>query len=272
MSQVPQYSTLALCLDEQVLDICLNRPTSANALNAEMWVELQQAFEWADATPEVRVVILSGEGKHFCAGIDLSMFGDIHSDHKDPAVAAEHFIAHVRGLQRNLQSLQACRKPVLAAIHGACVGAGIDMVCYADMRYCDEGTSFCVKEIDIGIVADVGTLQNMPSLMPEGLVRELAYTGRKMFAAEAQRAGFVNEVYPDREAMMAGVRQIAKTIASKAPLAMRGTKQVITYTRDHSVEEGLEYVALWNAAMMSRVEVQESMTATLEKRAANFDD
>ena len=272
MAQVPQYSTLALCLDGHVLDICLNRPSSANALNAEMWVELQQAFEWADATPEVRVVILSGEGKHFCAGIDLSMFGAIHAEHADPAIVAEQFVAHVRGLQRNLQSLQACRKPVLAAIHGACVGAGIDMVCYADMRYSEASAKFCVKEIDIGIVADVGTLQNLPALMPEGLVRELAYTGRNMSAEEARGAGFINAVYPDRDAMMAGVREIAQTIASKAPLAMRGTKQVITFTRDHSVEEGLEYVALWNASMMSKLEVQEAMTATMEKRAPKFND
>lgn len=272
MAQLPEFSTLALCLDAHILDVHLNRPGNANAMNPAMWQELQAAFEWADSCADVRVVILSGEGKHFCAGIDLAMFSDIQHHHDDPARAAEMFLQHVRGLQKNLLALQACRKPVLAAIHGACVGGAIDMTCYADMRYAESGAFFCVKEIDIGIVADVGTLQNLPSLIPEGLMRELAFTGRNMDAQEARDAGFINRVFDDRDALMAGVREIASTIAAKAPLATRGTKQVINYTRDHSVEDGLEYVALWNAAMMSKVEVQEAMAATLEKRAPKFAD
>ena len=269
---VPQYETLLLTLDDHILDIRLNRPKNANAMNAPMWQELQAAFEWADETPAVRVVILSGEGKHFCAGIDLSMLTTIQPEEDDPCRANEAFLRHVRVLQRNLQSLQACRKPVLAAIHGACVGGAIDMTCYADMRYASADASFCVKEIDIGIVADVGTLQNLPSLIPEGLVRELAFTGRNMSADEACRAGFINSVYDDRDALMAGVRYIASCIAKKAPLATRGTKQVLNYTRDHSVEDGLEYVALWNASMMSKHEVREALTANLEKREPNFPD
>lgn len=272
MSAVPTYDTLALNLSERILDIRLNRPDSANAMNPAMWKELQAAFEWADENPEVRAVILSGEGKHFCAGIDLAMFSEIQFEHEDPCRANEHFLTHVRGLQKNLQSLQACRKPVLAAIHGACVGGGIDMTCYADMRYASADATFVIKEIDIGIVADVGTLQNLPSLIPEGLVRELAFTGRNMDAAEAQRAGFLNKVFDDRDALYAGVREIAATIAAKTPLATRGTKQVLNYTRDHSVEDGLQYVALWNAALMSKHDVREAMSAKLEKRIPNFLD
>ena len=157
-------------------------------------------------------------------------------------------------------------------MHGAVVGGAIDMTCYADMRYVDATAKFCVKEIDIGIVADVGTLQNLPSLISEGLVRELAYTGRLMMPDEALAAGLVNRVFEDRDSLVAGVREIAKTIAEKSPLAIRGTKQVINYTRDHSIEDGLEYVALWNAAMMSKFDVQEAMAATLEKRVGNFED
>jgi len=272
MSEVPAFSTLNLMLSDNILDVQLNRPESANAMNAEMWVEIQQAFEWADSCPNVRVVILSGAGKHFCAGIDLSMFQDILFEHKDPARASEMFVTHVRQLQQNIKALRDCRKPVLAAMHGAVVGGAIDMTCYADMRYVDATAKFCVKEIDIGIVADVGTLQNLPSLISEGLVRELAYTGRLMMPDEALAAGLVNRVFEDRDSLVAGVREIAKTIAEKSPLAMRGTKQVINYTRDHSIEDGLEYVALWNAAMMSKFDVQEAMAATLEKRVGNFED
>ena len=272
MSDLPAPETLALHLEDHILDVKLNRPESANAMNLAMWRELQETFEWADESPDVRVIILSGEGKHFCAGIDLSMFGNIHEEHEDPSRASEQFVKHLRGLQRNLQSLQQCQKPVLAATHGACIGGAIDMICYADMRYCAAGTKFCVKEIDIGIVADVGTLQNLPSLMPEGLVRELAFTGRNMGAEEAQASGFINRVYADRNELMSGVRDIARGLASKAPLALRGTKRVLNYTRDHSVEDGLEYVAIWNAGMMSKVEVQEAMTAKLEKRQPKFAD
>ncbi len=272
MTAVPQTETLSLELSDYILDVRLNRPDNANAMNPAMWRELQLAFEWADECLDVRVIILSGAGKHFCAGIDLSMFSEIQFEHDDPCRANEQFFHHVRGLQKNLQALQACRKPVLAAMHGAVVGGAIDMTCYADMRYASADAQFCVKEIDIGIVADVGTLQNLPSLMPEGLVRELAFTGRNMPADEAARAGFINNVYPDREALMAGVRQIAATIAAKAPLATRGTKQVLNYTRDHSVEDGLQWVALWNAAMMSKHEVREAMGSKLEKREPKFMD
>lgn len=272
MTDLPGYTTLQLGLDNHILEVRLNRPENANAMNPAMWVEIQQAFEWADETNDVRVVILSGEGRHFCAGLDLSMFSDLQVEHEDPCRANEQFLTHVRGLQKNIESLRDCRKPVLAAMHGACVGGAIDMTCYADMRFSDTSAVFCVKEIDIGIVADVGTLQNLPSLIAEGLVRELAYTGRNMGAEEALKAGFLNRVYEDREALMTGVRELAATIAAKSPLAMRGTKQVLNYTRDHSVEDGLKYVGLWNAAMMSKVDIKEAMTATLEKRAARFLD
>ena len=271
-TEVPTTEALLLELREHVLNVRLNRPNSANAMNPTMWRELQLAFEWADTCPEVRVVVLSGEGKHFCAGIDLSMFGDIQFQHDDPCRANEQFVDHLRTLQRNLQALRACRKPVLAAMHGACVGGAIDMVCYADMRYCCEGTTFCVKEIDIGMVADVGTLQNLPGLMPEGLVRELAFTGRNMDAQEALQSGFITRVYSDRNALMDGVLDLAKTLAAKAPLAIRGTKRVLNYTKDHSVEDGLEYVAVWNAGMMSKVDIKEAMTAKVEQRQPKFMD
>ena len=272
MSDLPSTETLVLHLEDHILEIKLNRPDSANAVNQPMWVELQAAFEWADRTAEVRAVILSGEGKHFCAGIDLSMFAGMATVHEDPSRANEAFVEHVQGLQRNLQSLRICRKPVLAATHGACIGAAIDMICYADMRYCAVETRFCVKEIDIGIVADVGTLQNLPGLMPDGLVRELALTGRYMDAEEAKESGFITRVYADREALMTGVRDIARQLAEKTPLGVRGTKRVLNYTRDHTVEDGLEYVALWNAAMMSKIDVEEAMTAKLEKRLPKFLD
>ena len=153
--------------------------------------------------------------------------------------------------------------PVLCAIQGACVGGGIDLVSAADMRYADETAFFSIAEINIGMTADVGTLQRMPKLVPEGIVRELAYTGRRWSAAEAHAAGFVNAVYPDHESLLDGVLEVAAEIAAKSPMAVWGTKQTMHYTRDHSVADGLEYIANWNAAMFDTDDMSEAFTATM---------
>lgn len=269
---LPASETLQLTVEGHVLCVTLNRPEQANALNPAMWRDIQTVFEWADEESSVRVIVLAGAGKHFCAGIDLSMFSEITFSHDDPSRANELFYHHVRGLQRNLQALRECRKPVLAAMHGACIGAAIDMTCYADMRYADASAQFCVKEIDIGIVADVGTLQNLPKLIPEGVARELALTGRIMDAQEAQQVGFINRVFSDRTLLMTEVMGIAASIAAKTPLATRGTKQVLNHARDHNLDDGLAFVALWNSAMLSQADVREAMAAKLEGRVPSFDD
>ena len=175
-------------------------------------------------------------------------------------------------LQDTLTSLERCRKPVLAAIHGGCIGGGIDLITCADMRYCSADAYFTIKEIDIGMTADVGTLQRLPRLIGEGMARELAYTGRKFGAEEAREMRLVNRVFDSREALYAGVREIAATIAAKSPLSIRGTKEMITYARDHSVADGLNYIATWNAAMLMSKDLQEAMMANMGKRAAVFKD
>ena len=252
MTTVPVTETLKLTLEDCILDVYLNRPEKANAMNSIMWRELQTSFEWADACSDVRAIILSGKGENFCSGIDLSMLAEFQLKYGNSCDANEQFFHQIRDLQKKLQALQVCRKPVLVAMHGAVIGGALDMVCHADMRYASTDAEFCVKEIDIGIVADVGTLQYLPKLIPEGLARELAYTGRKMDADEAYRVGFLNRVFEDDKTLMTGVREIAMAITEKVPLAVRGTKQVLNYSRDHSVDDSLQYVALWNTAMMSK--------------------
>ncbi len=175
-------------------------------------------------------------------------------------------------MQDTLTSLERCRKPVLAAIHGGCIGGGIDLITCADIRYCSADASFTIKEIDIGMTADVGTLQRLPRLVGEGITRELAYTGRTFDAAEARSIGLVNRVFDSREALVAGVREIAATIAAKSPLSIRGTKEMITYAREHSVADGLNYIATWNAAMLMSKDLTEAMTANLAKRTPTFKD
>jgi enoyl-CoA hydratase len=268
----PTFETLELSIEEQVATVNLNRPDKANAMSSVMWDELQVCFEWLDQEPTVRVVILAGNGKHFCAGMDLSVFGNSSSESSDPARQAEKFRRMVLGLQGNLTAIERCRVPVLAAIHNTCIGGAVDMTCCADMRYATEDAYFSIREIDIGMTADVGTLQRLPKIIPDGVVRELAYTGRNMNAEEAREVGFVNRVFETREVMMREVTAIAKAIASKSPLAIRGTKEMVLYSRDHSVSEGLNYIATWNSGMMSQVDMQAGIQAQMNKTQAAYED
>ena len=269
---VPNFETLDLRIEGAVAEVFLNRGDKANSMNAPMWRELQACFEWLDNEPGVRAVILAAHGKHFCAGIDLAMLASPQGETLEPSRKAEAFRRHVLGLQDNLTAIEKCRKPVLAAIHNTCIGGAIDMVTCADMRYASADAWFSVREIDIGMVADVGTLQRLPKLIPYGVACELAYTGRNMDAEEAQRVGLVNRVFADRDELLTEVRKIAAEIATKSPLAVRGSKEMLLFSRDHSVREGLNYIAAWNAGMLSEQDLREGVTAQFEKRAASYDD
>ena len=269
---IPEFETLALEISEAVATVCLNRPDKANSMNGAMWEELQACFEWLDQEPTVRVVILAGNGRHFCAGIDLNLFSEVIPASSDPGRAGEAMRRNILRLQDNLSAIERCRKPVLAAIHYTCIGGGIDMTCCADMRYCTEDAYFSIKEIEIGMTADVGTLQRLPRIIGDGMTRELAYTGRRMDANEACNLGFVNRVYPDREKMLAAVTDIAREIASRAPLAVRGTKEMLLYARDHSVADGLNYIATWNAGMFSQSDLARSVQAQASGETVLYED
>jgi 2,4-dienoyl-CoA reductase (NADPH2) len=266
------FETVSVSLKDHIATIRLNRPDKANAMNLAMWQEIRKAFQWVDATPEARVAVLEGEGKAFTSGIDLQMMMGMGDQIQDDCEARtrENLRRVILDLQDTLTSLERCRKPVLAAVHGACIGGGIDLITCADMRYCSSDASFCIKEIDIGMTADVGTLQRLPRLIGEGMARELAYTARKFNATDALEMRLVNRVFESREAMQAGVHQIAASIAAKSPLSVRGVKEMITYARDHSVADGLNYVATWNAAMLMSNDLQEAMMANMGKRAPEF--
>lgn len=273
-STPPDLETLKLTLDQHVAHIEINRPDKANAMSETVWREIKQAFDWVDATAQARVAVLSGNGKHFCSGIDITMLMGMRERIKDDCEGRvrEKLRRIILELQDTLSSLESCRKPVLAAIHGACIGGGVDLVCAADMRYCTDDTYFCIKEIDIGMTADVGTLQRLPKLIADGVVRELAYTGRKMLGPEAVQVGLANRSFADRQTLLDEVMKIAADIAAKAPLAIRGTKEMILYSRDHSVRDSLNYVATWNAGMLFSNDINEAMMASLQKREGVFRD
>ncbi|PWW49034.1 crotonase/enoyl-CoA hydratase family protein [Melaminivora alkalimesophila] len=271
---MPTFETLSVSLHEHIATVCLSRPDKANAMNATMWQEIRQAFQWVDETPQARVAVLQAEGKYFTAGIDLAMMLGLEAEVADECEGRqrEKLRSLILDLQGTLTSLERCRKPVLAAIHGGCIGGGLDLVTCADMRYCSEDAFFTIKEIDIGMVADVGTLQRLPRLIGQGIARELAYTGRVVDAQEALRIGLVNRVYATREELHAGVQEIAVTIAAKSPLSIRGTKEMLNYARDHSVADGLNYVATWNAAMLQSQDLRQALQASMARQAPVFRD
>jgi len=241
-------------------------------MNPTFWVELKNCFEVLDSNPEARAIIISGNGSNFCAGLDLEMFGDLYGGLELPSRRAEYFRKSVLASQSSLTALEKCRKPVLAAVHGACIGGGLDLVCCADMRFVSDCAYFSVREIDLGMTADVGTLQRLPRLISDGLARELAYTGRNMYAAESKSAGFSNEIFAEKEKLLEGVMCVAQAIAAKSPLAIRGSKEMLLYSRDHSIADGLNYIATWNAGMLCAADLQEGIDAQRNRRNAVYQD
>ena len=270
----PALTALELSVENKIAQVRLNRPAKANAMSREMWEELGSAFAWIDALPEARVAILSGTGAHFTSGIDLAMLAGVADQVDDDCEARkrENLRRVILELQDTLTALERCRKPVIAAIHGACIGGGIDLICCADMRFCSSDAQFSIKEIDMGMTADVGTLQRLPKLIGDGMTRELAYSGRTFGAEEARSIRLVNRVFETKDALMEGVEKIAAEIAAKSPLAIRGTKEMLNYARDHTVADGLNYIATWNAAMLMSADMQEAMMAAMQKKTPKFRD
>jgi enoyl-CoA hydratase len=266
------YETFILEYHDHIAHVHFNRPDKANALNGQAWEELKTLFQALDQEEEARVVVLSGNGKHFCAGIDLSLLLELGQQTQESCEGRrrEKLRQHVLHLQSCIDAIERCRKPVLAAIHGGCIGGGVDIVAACDMRYCTEDAYFTVKEVDMGMVADLGTLQRLPKIIPDGMAREMAYTGRKVHGPEALRIGLVNQTFADRPDLIDGVMQLAAQIAHKSPLAVRGTKEMLLHARDHSVAEGLTYIATWNAATILSEDLTKAMQAQMTKQPPVF--
>ena len=267
--------SLKISIDSAVAEIELNRPDKANALDEELWFALGDCFRELDENEAVRVIIMSGAGSNFTAGIDLKFLQSVGQEvkHYDcEGRKREYLRRKIIKLQAAFTQIEECRKPVLAAIHGGCIGGGIDLISACDLRYSTSDAVFQIKEIDLGLTADVGTLQRLPKLIPQGIVRELAYTGRKFSGEEAREFGLVNSCYADQKSTICAVRKIAEQIAGKAPLAIRGVKEMLLHSRDNSVADGLNYVATWNSAMLLSGDLEESVMAMLQNRSAEYKD
>ena len=274
---IAKYKSFTVDVADHVASLVLSRPDELNTMSRDFWVELGEVLEEINKNPEVRVVVMSSTGKHFCAGMDLSAFSngvDNIPDEKKPdhARIGEAVYRVAKELQGYISSLEKIRVPVIAAIQGGCIGGAVDLVTACDIRLASKDAFFCIQEINIGMAADVGTLQRLPKIIPDSKMREMAYTGRRMYADEAKETGLVSDTYESQEEMLAAANELARVIASKSPVAIYGLKAVMNYSRDHSVSEGLEYNALWSGAMLSQKDMTEAITANMEKRDASFND
>lgn len=270
------FETLAVTRPDPsagVYEVRLNRPAQRNALSPAAFAEIPRAMSLLDRAPSARAVVLSAAGPHFCAGIELGGPGDplsAASASADPVAAAEGLRRTILDMQATLMAIEWCRKPIVAVVHGACVGGGVDLVAACDIRCCSRDASFVLKEVDMAIVADLGALQRLPRIVGYGNAADLALTGRKITAMEAKEMGLVTRVFDSKQDLDAGVAKIAKEIADKSAWAVIGTKAVLLRSRDATIEQGLEHVATWNAGMMRSNDLKEAIRAFLEKRKPVF--
>ena len=275
MSSKGSYKCFAVSIENNIAHVVLNRPEKRNSMNPDFWRELPEIIKDIDLGAKARVIVVSSSGPHFSSGLDVSSFAGIGQvDDEDQNTrrlqASAAFYDNVLHMQDSFSCIENCRVPVLAAIQGGCIGGGVDLVTACDIRYATEDAYLTIFETNIGMTADVGTFPRLVKLIPEGYVREMAYTGRRVSATEAKSMGLINQVYADHDTMLTSVLAIAADIAKKAPLAVYGCKRMINYARDHTTSDGLDYIAIWNASMLHVEEIQEAMASNAEKRPGNF--
>jgi len=261
---------IAIGIENGVAHVELARPDKFNAMDRDMFAAIGDSFRALGRDPAVRAILLSGQGRHFTAGLDLDYAASQFRPGADAGRAAEAKLRHIEWLQDCFTEVEKARPPVIAAVHGGCIGAGVDLASACDIRLASADAFFQIAEVDVAITADLGTLQRLGYLIPQGLLRELTYTGRRVGAEEALRIGLVNQVEADRHGVIAAGLELARTIAAKSPLAVAGAKKNLNHSRGRPVEEGLRDVALWNAAALATADLGEAVRARLGKTEASF--
>jgi len=265
--------SLKVDIADRIAEVTLLGPGKGNAMGPDFWRELPQVFAALDGDPDVHAVVITGSGPHFSYGLDLpAMMPSWAPLLADRALAAPrtNFLDEIRALQQAVTSIADCRKPVVAAVSGWCIGGGLDVIAAADVRLASADAKFSLREVKVAIVADLGSLQRLAGVIGEGHLRELALTGRDIDAARAEKIGLVNDVHPDQPAVLAAARELAGEIAANPPLVVQGVKDVLGQHREQRVAEGLRYVAAWNAAFLPSEDLGEAAQAFLERRAPKF--
>ena len=273
-----EFTTIRVDRKNHVAEVVLNTPDRLNAMTTKFFHEVKRAFDEINADPDIRAVVLWAEGRLFTCGLDLkeaangvlNVGGGGNGTKK--SLATQNFAVYrtIKAFQDCFSAIQECRKPAIAAVHGKCIGGGLDLVTACDIRLATIDASFSIYETKIAIVADVGTLQRITPIVGKGLAREMAFTGRFIDAKRALAFGLVNDVLPDKNALLDAARTMAEEIAVNSPIAVQGAKVVLNYSDEHTTDEGLEYVAQWNSSFIASNDVTEALTAFLEKRAPDF--
>jgi enoyl-CoA hydratase len=259
--------------DNGVVEVVLTGPGKGNAMGPEFWREMPEVFTALDKDDEVRVVIIRGQGDHFSYGLDVAaMMGDLGPLLGGDSLAAERtrLLNLIGQMQQAADAVARCRKPVIAAVSGWCIGGGLDLIAACDIRLCSADARFSLREVKLAIVADIGSLQRLPRIIGEGQTRELAFTGNNIDSTKAHHIGLVNDVYPTQEALLEAARKLAREIADNPPLVVEGIKQVMNYCQDKSVADGLQFVAVWNSAFLQSHDLAEALAAAMERRQPNF--
>lgn len=268
------YACFDVQIENHIAHVVLNRPEKRNAMNADFWRELPEIIRDIDGGVKARVIVVSSTGPHFSAGADLGSFDSVDTagtdDSRQRLQRRAAFYSDCLHTHQSFSCIEEARVPVLCCIQGGAVGGGVALATACDIRYATEDAFLTIQETNIGMTADVGTFPRLVKLMPEGYVREMAYTGRRVGAVEAKQMGLINEVFPDQEAMLRSVMATAAEIASKAPLAIYGCKRMINYARDHNTVDGLDYIAVWNSSLLSFEEIGEAISAKAEGRPGDF--
>ena len=260
-------------VNNSIAHIRFNRPEKRNSMNEDFWNLFPKEVEELDDSGEIRALIISSTGPHFSSGIDLNMFkDDVVEEQSENELGRSrgYFIQQLKYLQNVANCLEAARFPVIAAIQGGCIGGGIDLVTAADIRLCTKDAFFIIEEINVGLAADIGTLQRLPKIIPAGIAREWAMMGEKVSADRAKEVGLVSSLHDNQEGMLESAFEIAEKLVSKTPLAMWVTKEVLNYSRDHSVKEGLDNVNLWNAATLHKEDVMTTMMSKMQKKKPEY--
>jgi enoyl-CoA hydratase len=262
---------MTLDVREHVATLVLDNPDRRNAMGPAFWEDLPRAIDAIESDPVVRCVVIAANGPHFTVGLDLkTMGGGGRVESESQAQARLRSYHDIKRLQRSISAVADCRLPVLAAIHGYCIGGGIDLIAACDIRLASADAVFSVRETKVAITADVGTLQRLPKVLSAGHVAELVYTGKDIDAARACEIGLVNDVFADRDAVVGAAHEMAEEIAANSPLSVQGSKAVLRASDEMSIEQGLDYVAVWNAAFLPSDDLTEAMVAFMQKRTPKF--
>ncbi len=251
----------------------LNRPDKKNAMTPRAWSELPGLFAGLDADADLRAIVIAGTGDGFCAGIDLTAMIEAVPELAEPDQSGAvkwRLLERIAALQDAVTAVERCRKPVIASVHGFCIGAGLDLAAACDIRLCSSEAVFRLKEAAMGMVADLGALQRLPGIVGQGIAREMAFTAAPVSAERAKAVGLVSEVFADRAALEAGAARMAEAIAANAPLAVQASKAVLNHAEEGSVGEGLRFVAAVSAGLLPSADLREALAAFREKRPPTF--